>query len=344
MPAGNMFQCKIDEIFNDMLNVFDIADDILIIGYEDNGANHDEAVYNVLRQCQEVNLKLNKDKCHFRCTSKPFFGKVVSKEGIQPDPQNIKAVTDMPVPKSKKGAAGLFRHNCLGKFSPGTAEVCEPLQKLTSSKMTWTTNTSYQQLFAKVKSFIKADMCMKFYDTKLLYLETDASGVGLGAALLQLHDNTTWQKGMVPDNIILCPITFASESLTGAEWRYTNIEWEALGILHGLDKFHHYCFGREVFIITNHKLLVSMFKKDRATLSQHIQHIILKIHQYIGSSIIYKPGPKIFVADWLLCHNHIESKDKPIKDMDIRNRCNTKSDRHTGVHVNVTNTAGIHAG
>ena len=33
---------------------------------------------------------------------------------------------------------------------------------------------------------------MKFYgDTKLLYLETDASGVGLGAALLQLCDNTT---------------------------------------------------------------------------------------------------------------------------------------------------------
>ena len=161
------------------------------------------------------------------------------------------------------------------------AEVCEPLHKLTSSKMTWTWNASYQQLFEKVKSLIQVDVCMKFYnDTKPLYLETDASGVGLGAALLQLHNNTTCQKGMVPDNIILHPIAFASKSLTGAEWRYSNIEGEALGILHGLEKFHHYCFDREVLIITNHKLLVSMFKKDVATLLQCIQHILLKSHQY----------------------------------------------------------------
>ena len=36
---------------------------------------------------------------------------------------------------------------------------------------------------------------MKFYDdTKPLYLETDTSGIGLRAALLQLHDNTACQK------------------------------------------------------------------------------------------------------------------------------------------------------
>ena len=43
-PAGNMFQCKIDDIFNDMPNVFGIADDILVIGYDKDGADHDKAV------------------------------------------------------------------------------------------------------------------------------------------------------------------------------------------------------------------------------------------------------------------------------------------------------------
>ena len=84
----------------------------------------------------------------------------------------------------------------------------------------------------------KADMCMKFYDDgKPLYLDTDTSGVGLGVALLQTWESTTCQKDMVPDNTILHPISFGSKSLTNSEYRYSNIEREALGILHGLKNF-----------------------------------------------------------------------------------------------------------
>ena len=59
-----------------------------------------------------------------------------------------------------------------------------------------------------------------------------------------------------------------------------------------------------------------MFKKDVATLLQQIKHILLKIHQY-RVQILYKPGPEIFIADWLSRNNHVEGKNKPIKDMDI---------------------------
>ena len=148
-------------------------------------------------------------------------------------------------------------------------------------------------------------MCMKFYDdTKPLYLERNAA---LGAALLQTWEGTTCQKDTVPDNTILHPIAFAGKSLTGVECRYSNIEMEALVIIHGPKKFHHYCFVREVHIITDHKPLVSIFKKDVAMLSQCIQCILLKTHQY-RVQILYKPGPEIFIADWLSHHNHKEDK------------------------------------
>ena len=86
-PVANMFQCKIDEIFSDMPSMFGIADNILVIGYDEDGADHDATVHKVLQQCEEVNLELNKEKCHFRCTSTWFFGEVISREGVLPDPQ-----------------------------------------------------------------------------------------------------------------------------------------------------------------------------------------------------------------------------------------------------------------
>ena len=110
-PAGNMFQRKIDEIFNDIPNVFGIANDILVIGYDKDGADHDKAVYSVLEQCQDVNLKLNKDKFHFRCTSIPFFGEVVSRKSIQPDPQKNQSGDQNAGTKEQTGVAVLPRHN-----------------------------------------------------------------------------------------------------------------------------------------------------------------------------------------------------------------------------------------
>ena len=53
-PAGDMFQGKFDDIFNDMPNVFGIAGDILVIGYDKDGTDHNKAVYKVLRWCQDV--------------------------------------------------------------------------------------------------------------------------------------------------------------------------------------------------------------------------------------------------------------------------------------------------
>ena len=51
-PAGNTYQRKIDEIFNDMPNIFGITNDILVVSYHDDGRDHNNTVQKVLQTCK----------------------------------------------------------------------------------------------------------------------------------------------------------------------------------------------------------------------------------------------------------------------------------------------------
>ena len=65
---------------------------------------------------------------------------------------------------------------------------------------------------------------MTFYDeTQSLYLEIDASGIDLMAALLLTRSSTGCPRHKSPKNSILRHITFASKGLSSAERRYCNI-------------------------------------------------------------------------------------------------------------------------
>ena len=117
------------------------------------------------------------------------------------------------------------------------------------------------------------------------------------------------------DNTALWPTAFARNSLIGTEARY-NTEVEALGILHGLEKFHHYCFASELSLITEHKPYMAIFKKDVGTLSQRLQQIPLCLYQY-RIQFLYKPSQQLYIAAWLSRHSHIEDKDEEITGMNL---------------------------
>ena len=145
-----------------------------------------------------------------------------------------------------------------------------------------------------------------------LYLETQASGMGLRGALLQTRSGTSCPRDKAPDNSILTPTAFASKNLSSAGRRYSNIEREALGILYRLKKSHHFYFAREVSIITDHKPLVAIFKTDVATLSQRLQLILLRITPIQNQNII-----QTLCKDWLSTQNHKKNKDTEIPGMQV---------------------------
>ena len=91
-----MFQQRTDEIFKDLPCIFGIADDILIVGYDADGINHNRTLGQVMEICHQENLKVNNKKFHFRCTKIPFFGEVLSRKGMQPDHKKLCVLTKMP--------------------------------------------------------------------------------------------------------------------------------------------------------------------------------------------------------------------------------------------------------
>ena len=95
-----------------------------------------------------------------------------------------------------------------------------------------------------------------------LCLETDISGICLVAGLLEVRDGMNYGHDEVADNSIQYPVVFASKNQSSAMLHYSHIEHKGLGFPHGLEKFHHYSFVRELCIITDNKPLMVILSKD----------------------------------------------------------------------------------
>ena len=61
----------------------------LAVGYDKGNSNNDTTLCKNIQICTEENLKLNKDKCYFRCNHNPLFSKNISKQGVNSDPNKL---------------------------------------------------------------------------------------------------------------------------------------------------------------------------------------------------------------------------------------------------------------
>ena len=90
-----------------------LRDDILVMGHDDNkeeaNHNHDENLVRLLEQARKANLRLNSSKMNLRKSEVRFMGHLITKDGLKPDPEKVRAVQEMPKPTSKKKLRSLLR-------------------------------------------------------------------------------------------------------------------------------------------------------------------------------------------------------------------------------------------
>ena len=286
--SSEIFQRKLTEAIGDLPGILCVADDIMIYG---TGASETEAIddhdiklHALLQRCQELGIRLNKEKMKIRKKSVKFLGHLITADGLKPDPTKCQAIDEMPAPEDRKGVQRLNGFvNYLAKFMPKLSDVMEPIRQLTRKEIPWNWGPSQSQAFESIKKLVKEAPCLKYFDSsKPLSIQCDASEKGIGTALLQNGS----------------PICYASRAMTEVETRYAQIEKELLAIVYSLEKFHQYTFARHVTVSTDHKPLESILKKSLFKAPRRLQGMLMRMQRY-HFTVVYKPGKEMFLADTL---------------------------------------------
>ena len=185
------------------------------------------------------------------------MGHIISKDGLQTDPEKVKAIAEFPPPTNVEQLCHfLGMVNYLAQYVPNLTTMAHPLFNLLKHDVSWQWSSSQEDAFTNVQHAITSTPTLHFFDpSKELTLENDASDYGIGSALLQ--------EGK--------PVAFASRSLTPSERNYAQLEKEMLAAVYGLEKFHQYTYGRHLTVVTDHKPLVAISKKSLSKSPKSLQ-------------------------------------------------------------------------
>ena len=101
-------------------------------------------------------------------------------------------------------------------------------------------------------------------------------------------------------------VSYHSRALTPTQQMYSNIECECYGLVNGIKHFHHYIFGHEFMVHTDHQPLVQLTTKLLCEISPRFQQLLLKVTQY-NFATLYVKHDGVPVADCLSLNVQIES-------------------------------------
>ena len=249
------FQTMMNSLFKHLIDrgvVVIYIDDIMI--FTKTIEEHRSVVKEVLQILRDKHLYLRHDKCDFEVQETEFLGLVIAQDQVKMDHKKVAAIKDWPTPTSKKQLRGFLGFlNFYRRFVQNFAQIARPLNALTSVKKEFEWTPECQEAFQKLKDTITSAPSLAMpTDADPYRVETDGSGIGIGAILSQKHDGI-WH-----------PVAFISRSLNDAERNYHAADLEMLAIIFALTEWRHYLLDatHPVEILTDHKNL-EFFRKPQ---------------------------------------------------------------------------------
>ena len=255
-------------------------DDILIYSKNlDDHLTHLKFVLDVLRK---ERLFANLKKCTF-CTDKlVFLGFVVSAQGIQVDEEKVRAIQDWPSPtsvskvRSFHGLASFYR-----RFVKDFSSIAAPITEVIKKDVGFKWGEEQEKAFQLIKEKLTHAPLLALPNfAKTFEVECDASGLGIGAVLMQ--------EGR--------PIAYFSEKLSGAALKYPTYDKELYALVRALETWQHYLWPKEFVIHTDHESLKHL-KGQHKLNKRHARWMeFVETFPYV---IRYKQGKENIVADAL---------------------------------------------
>lgn len=231
------------------LNLQVFIDDVCLASH--NWQEHLDLLEKVFKLVIKSNLKLQGAKWTFGAASVTFLGHKITENGIQQEPEKLKALTQLPPPEDCKGVKrvlGMFFY--YRKFVPNFAMIAEPLTDLTRKGKIFKWQTEQQRAYESIIDALKKNATLSHFNHKdPILVKTDASRKGAAGILLQ-KQGIDWK-------LICC----CSRRLSASETNYGITDLEGLAVIYTVSKLRPYLLGKPFKIMVDHCALCVLNKR-----------------------------------------------------------------------------------